>query len=63
MCDRYAWGSHASIEALNSIISLDDGGGGRRQPWGDKSEEGVRYFISLLPSISGPWMEIEEIEE
>jgi hypothetical protein len=51
--DRYAWGFHASIETLNNIISLDDEGGGRRQPWGDKSEEGVRSFISLLPSIQG----------
>jgi hypothetical protein len=54
-----------SIETLNSIISLDDEGGGRRQPWGDKNEEGVRYFsfISLLPSISALWMKNEEIEE
>ena len=31
--------------------------------WGDKNEEEVRYFISLLPSISAPWMEYEEIED
>jgi hypothetical protein len=45
------------------MISPDDGGGGRRQPWDDRNEEGVRCFISLLPSISAPWVENEEIEE
>ena len=31
---------------------------------GDKeNEEGARYFISLLPSISASWVESEEIEE
>jgi hypothetical protein len=45
------------------MISLDNEGGGRRQPWWDKNEEGVRHFIALLSSISASWMENEEIEE
>lgn len=42
------------------MISAGEEGGGKRQPLGDKNEEEVCYYIFLLPSISAPWMEIEE---
>jgi hypothetical protein len=36
------------------MVSAGDEGEERRQPLGDKIEDGVGHFITLLPSISAP---------